>query len=86
MTESICFSCVHFKQTGPLKFSVSGYCGWTSPMPIPQWLTYYVDSRDSYYGPKKEVGKGPYEVANCAAFERAEQSTIDRRKTEDWYD
>jgi hypothetical protein len=55
-------------------------------MPIPQWLTYYVDSHDSYYGPKKEVGKGPYEVANCAAFERAEQSTIDRRKTEDWYD
>ena len=86
MTESICFSCVHFKQTGPLEFSVSGYCGWTSPMPIPQWLTYYVDSLDSYYGPKKEVGKGPYEVANCAAFERAEQSTIDKRKTEDWYD
>jgi hypothetical protein len=86
MTESICFSCVHFKQTGPLKFTISGHCGWTSPMPIPQWLQPYVDSRDSYYGPKKEVGKGPYEVANCAAFERAEQSTIDRRKTEDWYD
>ena len=86
MLESICFSCVHFKQIAPLNFTVSGLCSWTSPVPIPQWLTYYVDSHDTYYGPKKELGKGPYTVVSCAAFERAEQSTIDKRKKEDWYE
>ena len=85
---SKCFECKHFNQTGPLEFHVSGYCDWQSPVKLPEWLKYYVDMADPDYGPKRYVGKkySGHEIKSCDAFELADEATIAKRKSEEWYD
>jgi hypothetical protein len=82
---SKCFNCKHFKQTAPLDFLKSGYCNWTSPVPLPKWLDNYVTSGDHYYGPNREVGKGAHTVWACAAIEAADEAVITKRYSEDWH-
>jgi hypothetical protein len=85
---SVCFECRYFKQTASLDFTVSGSCGWKSSEPLPPWLKSYVGSTDTYYGPKREVGKkfSGYEVKSCDAFEQEDDLVIRKRKSEEWYD
>jgi hypothetical protein len=86
MAKSMCFTCRHFRQTAPLDFMVSGYCGWQSPVPLPEWLNQYVTSEDRFYGPKRDVGRAPYAVEKCAAHEVADDTSIRKRQSEHWYE
>jgi len=85
---SICFKCKHFKQDGPLDFMVSGYCDWQSSVKLPEWLEEYVDIHDPDYREKRIVGKrySGYEVKSCDVFELTDETTIAKRKSEEWYD
>lgn len=67
MSKPICFGCVHFRQYQPLHFRTPGECGWEPPGGVPDWLQFYLDSRDRYYGPKREVSTA-HPVLHCAAF------------------
>jgi hypothetical protein len=86
MTESMCFTCRHFRQAAQLDFMVSGYCGWTPTEPLPPWLANYVDSQDRFYGPKRDVGRPPYAVGKCAAHVLAHDAVIRKRRSDVWYE
>ena len=84
---SVCFTCKYFKQTAQLDFTVSGYCDWKSYAPLPKWLDNYVTSSDTFYGPKREVGKAysGHEVKSCGAYEEADDLVVRKRQSETWY-
>ena len=85
---SKCATCKHLKQNAPLDFSIYGSCNWKIPVPLPQWLSDYVESTDLYYGPNRDVGRrySGNEVKSCDAFEEAAEDVIEKRKSETWYE
>lgn len=85
MSESICYTCRHFRQTAPLAHTISGYCAWTNCEALPAWVDDFL-KLDDYYGPRRDVGRGAYSRSRCAAHEAAPDSTVAKRRSEEWYD
>lgn len=86
-TDSLCFSCKHFSQTGPLHFTKSGKCVWVLTAPaLPAWLNDYLNMTDDIYGPKSDCGVGAYSTEHCDAYEKADETVVSKRKSETWYE
>ncbi len=67
--KPICFGCKHFKQYGPLNFMTPGECKWEPSEAVPDWLQFWLNLDDRYYGPKRDVSTTFAVLSECQAFE-----------------